>query len=300
VDLSAIKSAPIAEAITIFMKKTGQSQNAISKAVGMSSAQLSQVKSGVYKGDLNKAIDTLRSYFEKELTNHNQKKGIKAKDVFIPFESVEDIIVDIDDAVEDEQMLLIRGKTGSGKTSLLQYMKGQYRNAVMVTGVKNVTEKKFLSKLLRVLGGTPKGSTDDVYEAVIEILEEKNKIIFVDEVNHLNYATLERLRSIWDATQRAFIFAGTHDGISEILIEHQQIESRVLNTQTFYLNENEIALLLEAFGFTCKDSYVKALASAFGGMTRKTTWALEKWGKLIARGAPENISTLEMAIKKMM
>ena len=300
-ELMGIKTMPIAELLELFKTKTAQSQNAIANAIeDMSTAQLSQIKNGTYKGDVKKAESTLRSYIEKELSNYSKKKGIKAKDVFIRFESVEDIIVDIDDAVEDEQMLLIRGKTGSGKTTLLRYMQSQYRNAVMITGVKNLTEKKFLSKLLRALGGTPKGATDDIYDAVVEILEEKNKIVFVDEVNHLNYATLERLRSLWDATQRAFILAGTHDGISEILMEHQQIESRVLNTQTYYLNENEIALLVEAFGFTCKSSYVNALSSAFGGMTRKTAWALEKWGKLIARGAPENMKTLDMAIKKMM
>ncbi len=299
-DLTDIEKMPIGDAITAFCEKTGQSQNVIAKAVGMSSALLSQVKSGVYKGDLDKAVDTLRSYFEKELSNHSQKKGVRAKDVFIMFDHVEEVMIDIEDAVEDEQMLLIRGKSGSGKTTLLEYAKKQYRNAVIVTGVRNVTEKNFLAELLRALGGTPKGSTDAIYSDIREILLDKNKIILIDEANHLNYATLERLRALWDATRRAFILAGTPDGISEILIGHRQIESRVLNTETHYLQEQDIEEMVGEFGFTCKAEYVTELFVAFGGMTRKTAWALEKWGKLIARGAPENMDTLDMAIQKMM
>lgn len=291
---------PIGELIDAFIEKTGQSQNAIGKAVGISGSQVSQVKSGNYKGDMQKAEDTLRSYFEKELSNYNKKKGVCAKDVFILFEHVEDVITDIEDVIEDEQMLLIRGKSGSGKTTLLEYTKEQYRNAVIVTGVRNVTEKNFMAELLRALGGTPKGATDLIYSDIRTILKEKNKIILIDEANHLSYATLERLRALWDATRRAFILAGTPDGISEILIEHRQIESRVLNTQTTYLSEIEIAMMLDAFGFSRRSEYVAVLSSAFGGMTRKTAWALEKWGKLIARGAPENATTLEMAIQKMM
>lgn len=299
-DLNDVKTMPIAELIDLFVEKTGQSQNSIAKAVEISGAQLSQVKAGTYKGDTEKAVDTLRSYFEKELSNYSKKKGVRAKDVFLMFEHVEEVIIDIEDAVEDEQMLLIRGKSGSGKTTLLEYTKEQYRNAVIVTGVRNVTEKNFMAELLRALGGNPRGSTDMIYSEIRAILKDKNKIVLIDEANHLNYATLERLRALWDATRRAFVLAGTPDGISEILIEHRQIESRVLNTQTTYLSEANIAEMIDAFGFAPKSEYVSVLSSAFGGMTRKTAWALEKWGKLIARGAPESVKTLEMAIAKMM
>lgn len=299
-DLNDVYTMPIGELIDAFVEQTGQSQNAIGKAVGISGSQVSQVKAGTYKGDMQKAVDTMRSYFEKELSNYSKKKGVRAKDVFILFEHVEDVILDIEDAIEDEQMLLIRGKSGSGKTTLLEYTKDQYRNAVIVTGVRNVTEKNFMAELLRALGGTPKGSTDMIYSEIRAILKDKNKIVLIDEANHLNYATLERLRALWDATRRAFVLAGTPDGISEILIEHRQIESRVLNTQTTYLSETEIAMMIEAFGFARRSEYVAVLSAAFGGMTRKTAWALEKWGKLIARGAPESVNTLEMAIQKMM
>lgn len=281
------------ELVELYKSKSGLSQNKIASDLDLSGAMVSQVISGSYKGNKEEVEAKIRKHIEIELSKYIVDKK---KEVFIDFEHVIINKAKISNAMRDREFLIIRGESGVGKSELLKHMCKQIPNSVYVEAFKGIRTKGFMYDFALELGIKPDGSAADVFKLIREVLKRKNKVIFLDEVNHLDYTSLEMIRSLWGMTDTAFILAGTYDGISDILRVHEQINSRAKKSHIPVLNEEQTALLMQNYGFEACKKCLALLYGEFGGMLRKTANALKEWRE-ISRGKVPTLESLTYAIE---
>ncbi|WP_113673737.1 AAA family ATPase [Vallitalea guaymasensis] len=118
-------------------------------------------------------------------------------------------------------MGIVYGDAGIGKTEAIHAYMDSNIDAIKINCVPACAKPKaFLKKLCRKLRLQGGKNEDEYYDDIVEKLEGTNKILILDEAQHLPYKTLEHVRSIYDET-----------GIGIILIGNHQIHDKLLGIQ---------------------------------------------------------------------
>ncbi|WP_172197514.1 AAA family ATPase [Campylobacter sp. RM16188] len=198
-----------------FISQTSISQSAIARAIGVSATQISQFLNGKYPGD----NESLATEIVKVMRNHNQKALKKGKDDedenFTPSHTHDfsRAMFVIDDTIEDREMAVIYGEPGTGKSVIMKAAKQKYPNAVLIEATLNTNAAAFLDELMLKLNLSLSGKkANDKHKAIVDFLNKPNtdKVILIDEAEHLSVRSLEDLRRIYDFTQTPIILCGTY------------------------------------------------------------------------------------------
>ena len=198
-----------------FIEQTSTSQSAVARAIGVSPTQISQFLNGKYPGD----NEGLAADIVKVMRNHNQKALKKSKDdegeKFTPYytHDFSRAMFVIDDTIEDREMAVIYGEPGTGKSVIMKAAKQKYPNAVLIEATLNTNAAAFLDELLLKLNLSVSGKkASDKHRAIVDFLNKPNtdKVILVDEAEHLSVRSLEDLRRIYDFTGTPIVLCGTY------------------------------------------------------------------------------------------
>lgn len=199
-----------------FIEQTSTSQSAVARAIGVSPTQISQFLNGKYPGD----NEGLAADIVKVMRNHNQKALKKSKEAatdeeFTPYltHDFSSAMFVIDDTIEDREMAVVYGEPGTGKSVIMKAAKQKYPNAVLIEATLNTNAAAFLDELLLKLNLSVSGKkASDKHRAIVDFLNKPNtdKVILVDEAEHLSIRSLEDLRRIYDFTGTPIVLCGTY------------------------------------------------------------------------------------------
>ena len=106
-------------------------------------------------------------------------------------------------------MSLIFGEPGLGKTRTALWWAAQ-NDGVFMRTKKLMSGRWLLEELVAELGEAPMRRVSDLFRQCVEMLMEKPRAIFVDEVDYLTHDAriIETLRDIHDTTGTPIIFIG--------------------------------------------------------------------------------------------
>lgn len=175
-------------------KKEG-SQAAACKKIGISTAIISGLKNGSYKGDTDKQFEILEDYFK---LKEEAKKTFK-NDTYKPTSISESVYGYIRNAQIKGGLVAIAGNAGIGKTRAIRKYKEDYQNSsIFITANPCMnTVRPILKRICKELGIVNVKNNFEMYEAILEKLRDGIVIIF-DESQHLSLKAIETLRGFSD------------------------------------------------------------------------------------------------------
>lgn len=223
------------------------SQSDIANAIGKSPTTISQYLQGKYGGD-NKALeDDIREFLQRE-----QERRVQPK-LIVPFVTTS-VASRVKQACRiahlDSDIAVVCGAAGLGKTAALKDYAKKNSGVILIEAHLGYTARVLFQELHKLVGydGTP-GNINKLFSDVVERLKGSDRLIIIDESEHLPYKALELIRRIHDKAEVGIVLCGMPRLVSNLRGkkgEYAQLYSRVgVSAQLESLSLTDVQKLME-------------------------------------------------------
>ena len=192
---------------------------------------LSQYRNGIYKGDVKAVESKIEEYMEtveEQQAQEEKAQPYKAVEDYIPTSVSEDIYRMIRYAQVNGGIAIAHGDAGIGKTKAAQ--KYVRENPTQAIYLEMSPVAGTLGNMLRLLARTLKlpesRNKMELMLSIREKLEGTNKVIIIDEAQHLKLSALEQIRTLADPNS----ITGTK-GVGIVLIGNTEVYSKMKGKQ---------------------------------------------------------------------
>lgn len=225
------------ELLNDFLEKSGVSMSALARAIGVSAGAISQFRKGEYRGDNALLGEKITSY----IRNYNEKKAKtdkepKKRDEIYKSRDFKMANFIISEAVNEREIALIYGEAGSGKTTVLKEFANAHSNAILIEVTPHTSARVMLEDLCEALKLTAPKGLRPMLKAVARFLSMSDRIILIDEAEHLPLRALEDLRRIADFSRTPVVLCGTGILLQNLVgrnKELRQLYSRICGKYEF-------------------------------------------------------------------
>ena len=181
------------------------SLNGIARSLGVSEATLSLWMAKKYQGN-NHNIETkvqgfLVRYHERASRPDKTLQFVQTKPSKKVFEIARSCHV-------ENELGLIVGESGIGKTRALVEYAERNSDVIFIEADMTYTAKVMVSEIARNVGLSDIGGLHAIFEDVVERLKDSNRLIIVDEAEHLPIRAIDILRRIGDRTGVGILIVG--------------------------------------------------------------------------------------------
>lgn len=230
--MSKTYDVALQQQVGAYLKSTGISQKKLAQESGVSQTAMSQWLRGIYdKGSPAEVESKLREYFRaKEARDAvNEQAAPYLPDTgYVPTTISEDVYKGIKFAQLERGMVVLHGDAGIGKTEgAKKFLRDNPHNTILLTVTPTTGSLNCVIKLLaRALGAAELRSRMDTMLGIRSKLAGTNKVIVIDEAQHLKLPALEELRMLTDDD----ITTGT-PGNGVALIGNTEVYGRMMGRQ---------------------------------------------------------------------
>lgn len=235
-----------------YMNRTGQSQAAIAKKIGISPTTVSQFLSESYIGDNAEIASKVESFIYLQTMREHYTKAPSFTD---KLRNTRKITAALDYVYANRCTGVVSGVSGCGKTTALKNYQKIANGVVYVQADATKRSPCSVLKLIsKAMGETCKGTSSDTLDKLIDNLTGTDRLIIIDEAQHLTSRAFDTLRALNDRAEVGVIYAGTPDIIKRMTVgrateEFDQVYSR--NGYTCNLENNftfeEVSVLFSEF-----------------------------------------------------
>ncbi|MCL6560889.1 MAG: AAA family ATPase [Firmicutes bacterium] len=214
-----------------YLKNTGKSQTIVSKEIGISGAALSQYLSGKYPtpGSIEPKIEEFFSLKEKAAT---VARALDYVDTSISTETYKTITY----CHVSRCIGTIIGDAGIGKTKgALKYV-GDFSEAIYITATKACKNLKDMYRMIaRKLRLNENRNIFDLQNDIRARLDGSNKILIIDEAQHLSLTAIDGIRSINDESDETalppvgIVLIGNHELWTKMMGRYEQSMAQLFN-----------------------------------------------------------------------
>lgn len=230
------------------------SQNKAGERTGISSATISAIKSGNYKGNVTNQLNRLIDYFETKeeaADTYTQNGYVKT--------SVSNSVYNILKNCHLKGGLAIScGDAGIGKTQAAkEYAKDHPNNCIYISVNPCIKSAKAVMKLIGNNLNVSANSLDEMWLSIASKLND-GMVIIIDEAQHLGIKTIETLRSFTDYFDSknqtlGICFIGNQETVTRLggkqKAEFAQIRNRTKQTKIYttkQITKKDMELLFPA------------------------------------------------------
>lgn len=219
------------ERIADFLLSQNISQNQLSKTLGLNAAYLTgYMKEGKSFRYANKVEALIKTYLDNfiEIKPKNQ-----AELPFLQTKDAKSINAVIEWSVEDRDMGVIIGDAGTGKSRTVKEFVKNHPEAVLIEATISTNARALFRMLCVKFGVNMSKNIDEMIRDVAAELKKVQKLIIIDESEHLPYRALEAIRRLYDFSGSPVILVGTRKllnnltGAKRTNLEYAQLSSRV-------------------------------------------------------------------------
>lgn len=227
-------------------KNPGLSLSAIAKGLGISSSSFSLWLQGTYKGNVEKIMVTVESYLQRQ----KEKAARTLKQIPFVDTSVARKVFEVARLCHiDGEIGVCVGMAGIGKTASAQEYVRQNPDTILIEADLGYTATVLFSELSRWLGLNDKGALHSLFEGVVERLKGTERLIIIDEAEHLPYKALELLRRVYDKANVGILLIGMPrltDNLRGKAHDFKQLYSRVgVHARLEKLKEQDSELIVK-------------------------------------------------------
>lgn len=216
------------------LAETLGSERKAGERIGVSSAIYSQLRSGTYKGDVDKQCDKIIAYFETKsaaAAAYNEVEYAPTSISQVVYKTLESVKI-------KGGFAIVTGDAGIGKTKAIRkYIADNPLNSVMITINPCTKSTKAVLKLLAMEINVPiTQSRDDLWMSIAAKLHD-GMVIAVDEAQLLTYGSIETLRAFADFFSERGQTLGValigNDGIREKIEGRSREQYRQVNNRAW-------------------------------------------------------------------
>lgn len=219
------------ERLENYMKESGISQARLAPLMDLSMTALSQYRHEKYKGDVKAVENKIEEYLKTVEAQQEIKEKVqeyKNSEDYIPISISEDIYKMIKYAQLNGGIAVAHGDAGIGKTKAAQ--KFVRENPAQAIYLEMSPVAGTLTNMLRMLARALRlPQSSNKFNLVMDIrdkLEGTNKVIIIDEAQHLKLSALEQIRTLADPNS----ITGTK-GVGIVLIGNTEVYSKMKGKQ---------------------------------------------------------------------
>jgi len=190
-----------------FLAKQGLSQASIARSIGISASALSQYMRGIYTGDVEALEKKINIYIE----NYHEQSGDDNKMTITQTADLTMVDCTCSEIVINQEMGVIYGKAGTGKTVAIKDWASKHPEAVLVETLPMMSAKELLLTILEALGQrNAQGSTVKLIKDIAKLFKKSERVLLIDEAENLTTKSLEAIRRIHDFSQVPVVLIGTY------------------------------------------------------------------------------------------
>lgn len=217
------------EMLKAHIAETGITQKQLARKLDVSDTVLSLFLANSYTGDNKKIVEKAKQYLH---IGAVRKALTPTPDYCESLLNTQRITECLQMAHASNEILLLYGPAGCGKTTALKHYAENnngvtYIEADATTG----TPRAILLTLLESIGGQPIGSTTQVMKSILNTLRGTNRLIIIDEAQHLTERSFDTIRAINDKIGIGLVYSGNPSILKQMYgrkeQEFDQLYSRI-------------------------------------------------------------------------
>jgi DNA transposition AAA+ family ATPase len=218
------------EDLSAFMAESKKSQKQISKETGLSSSVISQFLKGVYTGDNEETAQVIIKYLT---VGRERLNSIKAVNFYKGLANTKNVLFAANYAHTECKMALVSGDSGAGKTTALKYYAANNTGVIYITANECCdTPMAILSLICAQISKETPGRRNAMMNLLVSKLQGTNKLIIIDEADHLSLKALQAIRNLNDQANVGILLSGNDKIYRQMLTsrrgyEFDQIRTRI-------------------------------------------------------------------------
>lgn len=221
----------IQKELASFMEQSGKSQRQIAKETGLSTSVISQFLDGTYNGNNEKVAKTVSQYLA---VGEKRLDSVRGTLFYVDLYNTKEVLYACRYAHIKNDMALVAGDAGAGKTTALEYYKNHNAGVIMVTANSCTTSATAVLKLIAEQVGKQMDCRRSALMAELTAqLKDSNRLIIIDEADHLTLQALQAVRNLNDQAKTGIILSGNDKIYRQMLTgqkgrEFDQIRTRII------------------------------------------------------------------------
>lgn len=221
----------IQKELASFMEQAGKTQRQIAKETGLSTSVISQFLDNTYSGNNEKVSEVISQYLTVSKERLNSVQGTV---FYADLYNTKEVLYACKYAHIKNDIALIAGDAGAGKTTALEYYKEHNTGVIMVTANSCTTSATAVLKLIaEQVGKQIDGRRSALMNELVTQLKDSNRLIIIDEADHLTLQALQAVRNLNDQAKVGVILAGNDKIYRQMLTgqkghEFDQIRTRII------------------------------------------------------------------------
>lgn len=190
-----------------FLEANGLKQAHVARSIGVSAGLISAWLKGAYKGD-NKSFEAKVKDFMRNYSIKSENK--KEDEQIVMLSNMVKAHFVMDEAVVMNEMAVLYGKAGSGKSTAVKEWLKNHPEAVFIEVVPGMSVVRFLKLVAEKLGIEGSNKTDELVIECAKEFKRRDSVLVIDEAEHLTINALEAVRRIYDFSKVPVILVGTY------------------------------------------------------------------------------------------
>lgn len=200
------KISEMRDKLSSYIHQENISQSQISKELDVSKTTLSLFLKGVYTGDNEEIGSRIEQYFA---IGSARRVLAKSPDFCPTITNTQKILESVKITHVMNDILLLYGAAGCGKTTALKYYSQNNNGVVFVEAdVTTNSPRSILMLIMEAIGERPRGATADMMRLLTAKLQDTNKLIIIDEAQHLTPKSFDELRALNDKAGVGIVYSG--------------------------------------------------------------------------------------------
>ncbi len=260
------------QAIADFMGQSRKSQRQLLKETGLSTSVISQFLNGTYTGDNEEVAKTIGQYLAVGKERLNSVSDVQFIEKLY---NTQEVLFACNYAHRNNDITLVSGDAGAGKTTALKYYAENNTGVIFITANACITTATaILSLICRQIGRQVPTRRAALMNTLVEQLTGTNRLIIIDEADHLLLDALQAVRNLNDTAHCGIVLSGNDKIYRQMLsprrgYEFEQIRTRIIVRKKVF-NEYTIeemramfpSLNQECIGYMLKLACAESLRTA--------------------------------------
>ncbi|MCI9193868.1 MAG: AAA family ATPase [Acutalibacter muris] len=194
------------ESLAAYISDAQESQSNVAKELGISKTTLSLFLSGTYTGNNQELAKKAGQYIRMGTA---RRSVARAPAICRSVGNTKAIQEKAKIAHLYGEIVVIYGPAGCGKsTALRDYQQNNNGTIYVETDVTTNSPRCVLKLILTAMGEEPKGSTADIMQLIISRLTGTNRLLIIDEAQHLTEKSFDAVRAINDKAHIGIVYSG--------------------------------------------------------------------------------------------